>query len=95
MNDQNRATVPAPNLESHPGHAPLAAQEAARLDTRVSIRVMSYRKYDHDTDAPSAKAVLDGLVRRGILPDDSAHYVKSVTFESYQDSDERTVIEIS
>lgn len=98
MNDQDRTPVPASDLELHPGNAPLEAKEAARLDTRVHIRVISYRKRKHDPDGVSVKAVLDGLTRRGILPDDSWEEIASVLFESRRcekGEPERTVIEIA
>ena len=90
----NRTAVPAPYLEPHPGHAPLGAQETPRLDTRLSIRVISYRKRRHDPDGISAKAAIDGLVRAGVLPNDSTDHIKSVTFESIQGDEEKTIIEI-
>lgn len=94
MNDKDRTTVPTPNLESHIGDESLGEEEAAGLDTRVNIRVISYRKRRHDPDGVSVKAVLDGLVRRGILQDDSTDQIKKVTFESRQSQEEKTVIEI-
>ena len=76
----------------------MGAEEAQGLDTRVNIRVISYRKRKHDPDGVSVKAVLDGLVRSGILRDDSTEEIKSVTFESRKcpkGQEETTVIEIT
>ena len=93
-NRENRAAVPAAPVEPDTGHEPLGAEEAPGSDTRVDIRVISYRSNRHDPDGVSVKAVLDGLVRRGVLPDDSAKEVRSVTFESIKAPEEKTVIEI-
>lgn len=96
MNDPDKAAIPTPDVESDTGDAPLGAQETPRLDTCVDIRVISFRKRPHDPDGVSVKAVLDGLTRCGILPDDSTKWVKSVTFESVITKDEeQTVIEIT
>lgn len=95
MDDKNRAAVPTPDLEPHPRHASVAAEETPRLDTRVNIRVISYRKRKHDPDGVSAKAVLDGITRAGLLADDSTEQVRSITFESVKSDEERTVIEIT
>ncbi len=93
--DHHRAAISASNMEPHSGHASLAAEETPRLDTRVNIRVISYRKLKHDPDGVSVKAVLDGIVRAGLLPDDSTEQVQSITFESRKSKEERTVIEIT
>lgn len=96
MNENNhRASLPATHLEPHTGDAPTPTEKAERLDTRVNIRVISYRKRRHDPDGVSAKAVLDGLVQRGILPEDSCEEVKKITFESHIAKEEKTIIEIT
>lgn len=93
-NRKNRTPVPATPVEPDTGHEPLGAEEAPGSDTRIDIRVISYRAHLHDPDGVSVKAVLDGLVRRGVLPDDSSKEVRSVSFESVKASEEKTVIEI-
>jgi len=82
-------------MEHNLGDAPMEEKETKGLDTRVNIRVISYRKRKHDPDGISVKAVLDGIVRRGILPEDSVNEIKEVAFESHIDKDERTIIEIT
>lgn len=97
MDDKDRTSVPASDLELHSCNAPMEAEETAGLDTRVHIRVISYRKRKHDPDGVSVKAVLDGLTRRGILPDDSWDEIASVHFESRRcpkGEAEKTIIEI-
>lgn len=92
--NNNRTTLPTANVEQNVGDAPVGEEEAERFDSLVNIRVISYRKRTHDPDGVSVKAVLDGIIRRGILADDSTEQVKSITFESVISKEEKTVIEI-
>jgi len=92
--DNNRTTLPVADLEPDIGHAPMGEEKAPRFDSPVIIRVISYRKRLHDPDGISVKAVLDGIVRAGILSDDSAKQVKQITFESRKSKEEKTIIEI-
>ena len=93
--DPNRTAVPATDMEPHTGDESLAAEKAPRLDSRVNIHVTSYRKRKHDPDGVSVKAVLDGLVRRGLLADDSTEEIRLVTFESIKSTEEKTIIVIT
>lgn len=95
MNDNNKTTLSAADVEQNIGNEPLATEETERLDTRINIHVISYRARNHDPDGISAKAVIDGIVRRGILSDDSAKEVKKVSFESVISKEERTEIIIT
>ena len=87
--------LPDAYLESDFGYAPLPAEETPRFTARVHIRVYSFRKRRHDPDNVSIKAVLDGLVGAGILPDDSSEQIRSITFESIKSKQEETIIEIT
>jgi len=91
----NRATLPAAPMESNPCHEPVAEKEVARFNSPVRIVVTSYRKYPHDTDGCSVKAVLDGLTRSGILASDTSEFVKEITFKSVKSDIEKTIIEIA
>lgn len=93
---ENNPTVPATNVEPNTSNGSLEAEKAKGLDTRINITVTSYRYAKHDPDGISAKAVLDGIVRAGLLPDDSTKEIKSVKFESViikKTEDEKTIIE--
>ena len=93
----NRATLSVTDLEQNTSHAPVAEEKAARFNSRVNITVTSYRKAKHDPDGVSVKAVLDGIVRAGILSDDSQQQIKSITFESRKTKkgeEEKTIIVI-
>ena len=73
----------------------MAKKETKGSDSRVNIKVTSYRKRKHDPDGVSAKYVIDGLVRRGVLSDDSTQEVRQVTFKSIISDEEKTKIEIT
>lgn len=95
MNESsNRASLPTANVEQTIGNASFRAKEMPRFNTQVNVKVTSYRKRNTDTDGISAKAVLDGLVRAGILADDSSEQVKTITFENIKAKEEKTVIEL-
>ena len=95
MNDNNKTTLPIANVEQNSSNERMGKKKTKGLDTRVNIYVKSYRKAKHDPDGISAKAVIDGLVRAGILADDTSKQIKEVTFESRKSKDERTTIEIT
>ena len=91
----DRTTVPIADMESDIQDSTVDSEEIKRFDTLVNIRVISYRSRKHDPDGVSVKAVLDGIVRLGILSDDSSEQVKSITFESRKSKEEKTIIEIT
>jgi Holliday junction resolvase RusA-like endonuclease len=82
-------------MEQNTRNELVSEEKASGLDSRVNIRVISYRARKHDPDGVSVKAVLDGLVRRGILPEDSVEEIKEITFESHISKEEKTIIEIT
>ena len=82
-------------MEQNISDAAVDEEETKGFSSLVNIRVVSYRRRKHDTDGVSVKAVLDGIVRRGILADDSSEQIKSITFESIKSKEEKTIIEIS
>lgn len=90
--NNNKTSISSTDLEQNTLDAALSAHGFETLASRVNITVKSYRRLNHDPDGISAKAVIDGITRAGVLTDDSSKQVKSVTFESYQDKDERTEI---
>jgi len=95
--DTNRTSIPATDVEQDIRNEPLAAEKAPGLDSRVNIRVTSFRRFKHDPEGISIKACLDGIVRAGILPDDSTSEINEVTFKSIiikKDEKEKTIIEI-
>ena len=86
------------NVESNLVHALPHTFKDEQFTTPVSIAVCSYRTRATDIDNVSAKAILDGLVNCGILQDDSAKYVKEVTYSQVKvknREEEKTVITIT
>ena len=80
-NSNHRSAVSAADMESHSGDAPFRAQETPRLDTPCRVRVHSKRRRrTGDVDGISAKYAIDGLVRAGILLDDSPEFIEEITF---------------
>lgn len=74
----------------------LGKKEGERLHTRCSIRVHSLRKKLCDPDGQSAKALLDGLAKAGVFEDDSARFIKEISYsqEVAKGRDEETIIDI-
>lgn len=84
-------------MESNYRDEPLAAKETAGFTSPVSILVTSYRFRPCDIDGVSAKAIIDGIVHRGILQDDSAEYVTEIRYKQVKvphRSQEKTVVRI-
>jgi len=81
-------------MEQTVSDAPLAKEETERFNTPVSIHVHSIRKRLTDADGISAKAVIDGIVLSGLLPDDSPKYVKQVSYSQEKGTPEETIITI-
>lgn len=95
MNENNNRTpIQTTAMESDNSNGQVETEKTKGCDSRVRICVTSYRERKHDTDGVSVKAVLDGLVRRGILKDDSCEEIEGITFKSIKSKEERTLIEI-
>ena len=95
--NENNITFPFTDLEPYFSDASLGAKEIKRLDSRVSVHVHSLRHRLADPDGISAKAVIDGIVKAGILTDDTSKQIKEVSFSQKKISKKQaeiTVIEI-
>jgi Holliday junction resolvase RusA-like endonuclease len=69
-------------------------KKSARFTSSVNIRVHSIRKRLTDPDGTSAKAVIDGIVKAGILLDDGPKQIKEVRFTQEKGKEEKTIITI-
>ena len=88
------AAVSTANMESNLD-LPIKKKDASETaGPRFRIHVHSKRRRLTDPDATSAKWAIDGLVKGGLLPDDSAKHVKEVTFTQEKSEVEETVIEV-
>lgn len=85
------------DLEQATSDAQVGQEESQGQDTRASILVHSRRRRLTDPDGVSAKAAIDGLVKAGILIDDSPIYVKEVVYSQEKikkEEEEETIITI-
>lgn len=95
--NENNITLPVANLESSIGNELERKKKGKELDRRCSIHVHSKRYREADPDGISFKAVIDGLVKAGILKDDNSKYVKEVSGSQEKISkneQEETIIDI-
>ena len=82
------------DMELPVGSEQVEAQECPRFTAPVRITVHSIRKRLTDADGASFKAVLDGIVKAGVLQDDSPKYVKEVSYTQEKGKEEQTIITI-
>ena len=92
--NENNTTDTITNLESNTSDASLGEKKIKGYDSPVRVVIHSYRKRLTDADGISAKAAIDGLVKAGLLTDDSPKYVEEVTYRQYKSKEEKTIIEI-
>jgi len=79
MNEDNVADT-STDVEQSSCYAPDGEKEAQRFDTPVRIHIHSARNRLADHDGVSGKAVIDGLVKAGLLADDTPEQVKEVSY---------------
>ena len=91
---KNRIALASSNMEPVAGNEPMAKEESQGLPTPCRLHFHSVRKRLADADGISGKACIDGIVHAGLLPDDSAEYVKEVSYSQEKGKEEYTVIEI-
>ena len=58
----------------------METKKNTRSDTQYDVHVHSIRKRLGDVDGISAKAAIDGLVKSGLLTDDSAKHIREIKF---------------
>ena len=92
---KNRITLCTADLEQNACDASLAKEKIARSNPPYDVVIHSVRKRLADADGISCKAVLDAIVKAGVLPDDSPKYVKSVTFTQEKGDEEKTIISLN
>lgn len=91
---RNHNSVANADLEQDFGNAAFRANETARITAPCRLHFHHVRKRLADIDGLSVKAVIDGLVRIGILADDSPEFVKEITHSQSQGHPEKTIIQI-
>jgi len=86
------------DVEPTASHEQMGAEGVQRFDTPVRLSFTHYRHNLADIDNLSVKAFIDGIVAGGILVDDSAKEVKSISHEQVKitkTETERTTLEIT
>ena len=92
---RNNASNSNAHLESNIGNAPNGKKRSARFNTPVRVIFTHYRKRFADQDNLSTKAVMDQLVRSGVLADDTPKQVQEVINRQIKTrGEEKTVITI-
>jgi len=92
---KTHSPVPAANLESNISDETSAKNADKKIHSRVRIQIHSRRRRLCDPDGIYAKAAIDGLCEGGLLSDDSAEFVDSVSFSQEKTKEvEETIIEI-
>ncbi len=76
----NHPSVSADNNEPSACDESLAAKEVPRLYPPCRVHIHSVRKRLTDADGVSGKAVIDGIIHSGVLPDDSPEYISEITY---------------
>lgn len=78
-------------MESNPINDQIQQDEAATFDSPTHLEIIHHRKRPTDPDGCSAKAAIDGIVAAGVLPDDSAQWIKSIKITVIQSAVEKTI----
>jgi hypothetical protein len=90
----NRAAVQAPDVEPIASDESMGKKAPARLDTPVRVYCHTIGRRLGDCDGRSVKAVLDGMVKAGLLAGDSERFVKEVRFTQGYGKEDQTIITI-
>ncbi len=72
----------------------MGKKEGARLDKKCRIHVHSRRRRLADPGGISFKALIDGLVLAGVLPDDNAKFIKEPTASQEVAENDETIVDV-
>ena len=93
----NNIANSASNVEQDSGNESISASKAPAFDSLVDIKFVQYRTRLTDSDNPSGKAAIDGLVHAAIIEDDGPQQVRETRHWQVKvknKEDEKTVIQI-
>ena len=93
--NQDRTADSIADLEQITRDAALRADCSTKINLPCHINIHSIRKRLADVDGISGKAAIDGIVHAGILADDTAEQVESVSFTQAKGKQEETIITLS
>lgn len=93
---RSETSIQTPNMELSAGSKQMEKKKTARFTAPVNIGIHSIRKRLCDADGVSGKAVIDGIVKAGILVDDGPDFIREVRFtqEKAKGREEETIITI-
>ena len=96
MPDESRNRTPdtASDMESNLGDALSPTEGITPFDSQVRITFHCTRKRLSDVDNLCGKAAIDGIVKAGLLADDSAKQVEEVRYRQVKGRTESTRIVI-
>src|SRR5690348_11543250 len=83
--------ISAPNLEPNAGDGAAPKNQGKKVDQKFRIHLHSRRRRAIDPDGLYSKAAIDGLTEGGILPDDNANVVTSVSYSQERAKTEETI----
>ena len=87
-----RVTASGADLEQIVSDVTNAADEVPRSTSPVRVTFYHSRKRLADLDNLSGKAILDGIVRAGILATDTPEQVAEIRTNQVKTKDEKTVV---
>jgi hypothetical protein len=90
----NHPAVQITHLEPDPVNEPQGSDGGKEVDQRCRIHIHSRRRRLTDPDGISSKACIDGIREGGLLQDDSAEFVREVTFSQEKSEVEETIIDL-
>ena len=96
-NDKNITPISFTDMEPDSCNELLGAKKIKRLDSQCCLHFHSKRYRLADPDGLSAKAVIDGIVKTGLLRDDTAQQIKQITYSQEKikkDKQEETIVTI-
>ena len=91
----HRITSTATYDKQGAGNEPLAEEETPRFDGPVDILIESHVKRIRDPDGNFCKYIIDAIVDRGILADDTPEEIREIRHRQVKSKEEKTVIIMS
>jgi Holliday junction resolvase RusA-like endonuclease len=97
--NRNRVFRKATNVERAQSNAPSEAKRCQPFDSQVNVTFLHYRHRLADVDGVSIKACLDGIVKAGLLKDDSCSEInevrqRQIKIASSEDEKTEIIIEV-
>lgn len=69
-------------------------KKVKKFPVNIDIIIISGNKHKKDSGNYVGKAILDGLILGGLIPDDNTDYIRKVSFEVRYGEKDKTIIKI-